>query len=98
MWDAKRILKELTDDAKRKEILADFWRYGDERFRRERHDLCCCRTTHFARRGSAWMCLGRGRRAGQAIGELPAQRCQLGMGGVGPEEPDDSKYIAGRHE
>jgi hypothetical protein len=30
MWDAKRILKELTDDEKRKQILTDFWRYGDD--------------------------------------------------------------------
>ncbi len=30
MWDAKRIPKELTDDEKRKQILTDFWRYGDD--------------------------------------------------------------------
>src|ERR1700682_914717 len=28
-WNARRILKELTDADRRREILADFWRHGD---------------------------------------------------------------------
>jgi hypothetical protein len=30
MWDAKRILKELAGDEKRKQILTDFWKFGDD--------------------------------------------------------------------
>ena len=30
MWDAKRILKELADESKRKEILTAFWKHGDD--------------------------------------------------------------------
>ena len=30
MWDAKRILKELADDDKRKQILSDFWKHSDD--------------------------------------------------------------------
>jgi hypothetical protein len=30
MWDAKRILKELADDARRKEIFTAFWKSADD--------------------------------------------------------------------
>jgi len=30
MWDARRILKELADESKRKLILTDFWKFSDD--------------------------------------------------------------------
>jgi hypothetical protein len=46
MWDAKRILKELADDAKRKQILTAFWKNADDQTK-ALAIISLARTLHF---------------------------------------------------